>query len=105
MTNLLPLLALTAAFAPAPHAAQQTSPFAPPRASMHYAPDRTCDLLHIDVDLDVDYANRSVTGTAVNPLSPLRNGITEVMLMAGASLTISSIKLDGREAKYRREGR
>lgn len=81
---------------------QRPSPFAPPNAQIRYAPDRTCDLLNIDVDIDVDYANRLFKGTSVNTLSPLRNGITEVMLNAGPDLKINSVKVDGQEAKYRR---
>ena len=83
----------------------QGSPFAPPNASLHYALDRTCDLLNVTVDIDVDYPSRTFKGTSVNTLSPLRNGIKEVMLMAGAPLQINSVEVDGASAKYRREGK
>src|SRR5690242_19490661 len=84
--------------------AQQRSPFSPPQARLQYAPDRTCDLLHVAVDIDIDYPNRAFSGKSVNTLSPLRNGLSEVMLNAGADLTLSSVKVNGSEAKYRREG-
>jgi aminopeptidase N len=84
--------------------AQSRSPFSPPQAKLHYAPDRTCDLLHLAVDIDVDYPNRAFNGKSVNTLSPLRSGLSEIMLHAGADLTLSSIKVNGVEAKYRREG-
>lgn len=83
--------------------AQQNSPFAPPRASIHYAPDRTFDLLDVDVTLDVDYPNRTIAGHVVNTIAPLRNGVTELMLHAGDNLQISSVEIDGVRAQYRRE--
>jgi aminopeptidase N len=70
---------------------------------MHFAPDRTCDLQHVSVDIDVDYPNREFTGKSVNTLSPLRNGIKQVILHAGAGLTITSVKVDGTLARYSRE--
>jgi aminopeptidase N len=84
---------------------QRPSPFAPPRASLHYALDRTCDLQNVNINIDIDYPNRSFTGTVVNTFSPLRSGLTEVMIMAGIPLNIASVKVDGITAKYRREGR
>ena len=81
---------------------QRQNPFAPPLASLHYALDRTCDLQHIDITVDVDYANRTITGRTVNTLSPLRTGITEVKLMAGKSLNITSVLYQGKPAKFRR---
>lgn len=71
---------------------------------MHYAPDRTCDLTHLQVDIDVDYAARAFKGTTVNTLSPLRNGLKEIVLHAGAALQIKSLKVDGRTANFVRSG-
>ncbi len=84
---------------------QRQNPFAPPLASIHYALDRTCDLQNVDINIDIDYPNRMFAGTVVNTLSPLRSGLHEVMLMAGVPLVITSVKVDGVEAKYRRDGR
>ena len=81
---------------------QGGNPFAPPRASLHYALDRTCDLQHIDITMDIDYPNRAFKGKTINTLSPLRSGITEVKLMAGKSLTIDSVMVDSSPAKYHR---
>lgn len=84
---------------------QGGNPFAPPRATVHYAPDRTCDLTHVDIDLNVDYPNRTIVGRSVNTLVPLRSGLTEIMLNAGPILTLNGVSVDGAEAKYRREDR
>lgn len=84
---------------------QGRSPFSPPQAKIQYAPDRTCDLRHLAVDLDVDYANRTISGKSVNTLSPLRDGLSEIMLHAGAGLELTSVKVNGAAAKYRRDGK
>ncbi len=93
MTAALLALALT----------QTQSPFAPPRASMHYALDRTCDLQNVTIDIDVDYPSRTYVGHAVNTLSPLRSGLTEIKLMAGKGVQINGITVDGVATKYRHE--
>ena len=72
-----------ATFAPA----QGNNPFTPPRATLHYAPDRTFDLQHVSVELSVDYPNKTISGKSVNTLAPLRNGLTSIELMAGAGGT------------------
>lgn len=81
---------------------QGGNPFAPPRASLHYALDRTCDLQNIDITMDIDYPNRLIVGKTVNTLSPLRSGLTEIKLMAGKSLELKSVEVDGKAAKYHR---
>ena len=103
-TRLLFVLGLVATLH-ATHAEAQQNPFAPPRATLHYAPDRTCDLLHVAIDVDVDWPHRGLTGKTVNTLAPLRNGIEDVVLHAGESLEIRSVKLGGKTAEFRRDGR
>lgn len=84
---------------------QGGNPFAPPQATVHYAPDRTCDLQHVSIKLDVDYPKRTITGRAVSTLSPLRSSLTEIMLNAGPVLILDSVTVDGAVAKTRRDGR
>ena len=83
----------------------QRNPFAPPQATPHFAPDRTCDLIHLAVELDVDYPTKTITGKSINTLAPLRPGIQEIILHAGTGLMISSVKVDGREVRHRRDGK
>jgi len=85
--------------------AQRQSPFSPPSAFLHYAPDRTCDLQHIALDIDVDYPTKTYTGHIVNTMSPLREDIKAVRLMAGPFLKISKVTVNGQTANYKREGR
>lgn len=84
---------------------QRSNLFAPPVASLHYAPDRTCDLTHIAITLDVDYPNRTYMGHVENTMVPLQNGISEVRLMAGTILQIGKVTVDGNPTKYRRDGK
>src|SRR5580658_9709781 len=83
----------------------QGARFDPSRATIHYAPDRTCHLSHIRVDIDVDYANLSFTGHCENTMIPLRDGITQVILNAGPGLTIGALTVDGKPAHYTWVGR
>jgi aminopeptidase N len=85
-------------------AAQQQSPFAPPRASLHYAPDRTFDLVNLEVFLDIDYAGKKFTGRSINTVKPLMSGGHEMVINAGDGLTIAAILLNGKAATYRRDG-
>ncbi len=84
---------------------QQGNPFEPPRASLHYAPDRQYDLQHLAVVTTVDYAKRTITGRATNTVSPLRSGLTELRFMAGTGLDIKSITVGGAATTFRREGK
>ena len=72
---------------------------------MHYAPDRTCDLQNVLVDLKIDYPNRTFTAHCENTMSPLRDGITAIKLNAGPSLEISTITLNGASTSFNRNGR
>lgn len=83
----------------------QQNPFAPPRARLHYAPDRTCDLIHVAVEVDVNWEGRSIAGKTVNTMSPLRDGVEEIMIHAGPQLDIQGVKLDGRTVPFKHEGR
>jgi aminopeptidase N len=83
---------------------QRPNPFQPPAAKLQFAPNRQFDLQHIVVRLDVDPKIRVFTGTSANLVSPLRAGLTELMLHAGEKLQISSVTVDGKAATFRRVG-
>ena len=93
-----------AALAPAQRG-QGGNPFAAPAASLHYAPDRQYDLLNVYVETAVDYKDRKITGHVVNTLTTLRNGLTELKLMAGPALEITKATVNGAPATFRRDGR
>jgi len=72
-------------------------------ATPKYAPDRTFDLLHVKVQIDVDAKKRSYQGISTNTLSPLRDG-APIVFHAGANLAIDRVSVDAKPVKFRREG-
>lgn len=106
----LPMVAMAlvaAAFslsADARHALQRGSdPFA--NAPIQYAPDRSADLLDVNVTLDVDYDKRIVRGQVFNKFAWIRSGLTAVHLHAATGIKISNVTLNGKTAAFRRDGR
>lgn len=80
--------------------ASAQNPFA--TATPKYAPDRTYDLKHVKVELQVDDVKRTYRGTSTNTLAPLRDG-APLIIHAGTNLEIESVTVDGRPANYRRD--
>ncbi|MBV6457963.1 MAG: hypothetical protein HONBIEJF_01084 [Fimbriimonadaceae bacterium] len=97
-------IALLVGFSSISVLAQNRNPFQPPSAKIHYALDRTFDLKHLAVAIDVDYEKRAIKATATNTFSPLRNDVSEVTFHAGDTLVFESITLDGKPATYRKDG-
>lgn len=88
-----------------PVLARAQSDFAPPKASIRYAPDRTCDLIHLSVDLQIDYKGKKIQGIAHNSMKVLRNGISSVMLHAGPELEIHRLTVNGKLCEFFRKDR
>lgn len=85
-------------------AQQGQNPFLPPQAKIQYAPDRTFDLLHVAVVLDVNPSTKTIKGVVTNSLRPLRGGLTTITLHAGTILDIDALTVNGVAAKYARSG-
>jgi aminopeptidase N len=81
---------------------QGGNPFLPPRASVHYAPNRTYDLIKVVVDLNVDPETRTVRSRATETLAPLADGATTLAFNAKAPIALDSVTLDGRRVDTRR---
>lgn len=84
---------------------REANPFAPPSASLHYALDREFDLKNLFVNLDVDYDHLTISGYCVNSLAPLRDGLKQIHLMAGKSLNVSAVSVNGISVGFKHEGR
>ncbi len=80
------------------------NPFAPPQAKMQYAPDRDYDLLHVALDLTVDYQKHALQAVVVNTLAPLRDGLATVRFHCGPNLNIEACEIAGQKAACSREG-
>ena len=80
------------------------NPFSAPDAKVQYAPNRTYDLLHLELDFDVDYPNRLVTAKSINTLIALQDGTTQFRFHAGASTKVESVEINGKTAHFKRDG-
>jgi aminopeptidase N len=108
MTRIITLACLFSGLTAAANSQLQRepgNPFAPPAASLHYALDRDYDLQDLSVDIDVDYAKLTFSGSCINTLAPLRNGLKVIKMMAGADLNISSVTINGQSAPFTHEGK
>ena len=76
------LLGTSFAFAQTP-TAPKPGPFDPPNATLHYAPDRDYDLMHIALDLNIDYPHRAFTGIVVNRVAALHDGVKILIFHCG----------------------
>jgi aminopeptidase N len=64
-----------------------------PGAKPHYNPDRPGQVKHIFLDLTLDIPNQSFQGTCTITLSPIRNGVNQLVLDA-VNLNIESVQVD-----------
>jgi aminopeptidase N len=83
---------------------REGNPFAPPQATVHYAPDRDYDLLHVAIDLQVDAAKQTFKGTVVNTLATLHDGLKSITLHCGENLNVQECLLGGRKTTFTRAG-
>ncbi|MGF1541425.1 MAG: M1 family aminopeptidase [Pleurocapsa sp.] len=74
-----------------------------PGAKPHYNPDRPGQVNHIFLDLVLDLANQSFTGTCTITLTPVREGIEQLTLDA-VDLAIESVLVDGISQKFDYDG-
>jgi len=78
------------------------NPFAAPQATVHFAPDRDYDLLHLALDLTIDYPKRSFVGIASNRISALRDRLSALKLHCGKNLLVTNCTVGGVLAKFTR---
>ncbi|HEV2473046.1 MAG TPA: M1 family metallopeptidase, partial [Chthonomonadales bacterium] len=100
--RLTPLLLCLCLAAPA--AAQQSNPFLPPRATMHYARNRDYHVRHLKLVINIDAIRHGATAVVTQYLAPLRDGLKQFEIDAGANLTINSVRLNGAPVSFRHDG-
>jgi aminopeptidase N len=81
-----------------------TREFALPGTRPRWAPDRTVDVEHIKLVLDLDPVARLVAGTASLTLSVIAPRTRHVVLDA-VELTIESVRADGSDLGFKHDGR
>ncbi len=64
-----------------------------------YAPDRAADTLHLALDLKIDFARKSVSGTCLTRLRAFRDGVREAAFDA-VDLDVASVTVDDKPARY-----
>ncbi len=70
---------------------------------LHYAPDRTYDLVRTVTALDVDATHQRASGSVVATISMLRDGTTTVHFDTSAE-KVSGVTVDGKTAKFTQSG-
>jgi aminopeptidase N len=81
----------------------ERSPFELPGAKPHYNPDRPGQVEHIFLDLVLDIPDRSLFGTCTITLTPIRQGISELVLDA-VDLQIESVIIDNISQPFNYDG-
>src|SRR6185437_8011449 len=66
--------------------------FALPGDTAHYAPDRPVDVRHVTLDIVVDFASKTVSGTCATTVSALFDEVHSFTLRA-AEMEIASVTL------------
>ncbi len=79
---------------------QNNNPFAPPRATIQYAPNRDYDLRHLRLEFNVDAEHYSATGHVWHYLSPIRPNLKTIAMDAGRNLQIKSCRLNGQATTF-----
>ena len=101
--NLRDLMELSCGRAYGFSLAQEKSPFALPGDEPHWPRDRTCDIVHVKLELTLDADNQRLEGVATHTFTPINDNLTFVEFDA-AELQIGSVKAhDGTPLNYSHE--
>jgi aminopeptidase N len=79
-------------------------PFALPGARAVYAPDRVVDVEHLRIEVDLDFAKKSVAGTCTQSLTVLNDGPARLALDA-VEMTLEAVELDGKSLPFGYDGK
>src|SRR5579885_2085045 len=69
-------------------------PFVLPGARAVFAPDRVCDVKHLEIDVTLDFARRRVAGVCTQELVAINDGPTRLRLDA-VEMRIHAVELAG----------
>ena len=69
-------------------------PFSLETASLHYAEDRPARAKHLKLELDLDFAKRSIRGVVTHTLEAVRS--LKQLSFHAIDLEISTVELDGK---------
>jgi aminopeptidase N len=78
------------------------TPFTPPLARSQYAPDRGYDLLHVALNLQIDFPRRTFRGIVTCRLVPLPGSPQAITLHCGDDLKVEECHVNGQRATFAR---
>ncbi len=81
------------------HQHAERRPFALAAAKPNYAPDRPCDIAHIALTLQLDMAQKTLSGTCATTVKAIRDGVTRLSLDA-VDLNIKRVACQGEDLAY-----
>ena len=81
-----------------------SSAFTLPNPSRHYAPDLGIEPTHRDIDLRIDLASQSASGTVTTRATVRRQGARELRLDATDFVDVSVSSCDDREIEWHYDG-
>ena len=73
--------------------------FALPGARLHYGPDKTVDVLHIDLHLEPDLEACSLDGICTTTIRAIDEPV-EYLALDAVDLQVSAVELDGSSQRY-----
>ena len=80
------------------HRIDEPHPFSLETATLHYAEDRPVHALHLALELDLDFAARSLTGVAAHSLQAVR--ALERLTFDAVDLDIRKVEVDGKPVDF-----
>ena len=80
------------------------NPFKAPKATVHQARERTYHVRHLQLNFDVNATEHSAKGVVTHYLTPLKDGLSEIVLDAGQNLKIEKCSIAGQNVTFKHEG-
>ncbi len=81
-----------------------SGPFVLPGARPYYVPDRVCDVRHIRVEVELDFATGRVAGRCTQFVSPINSGSTRLVLDA-VEMGVEAVTVASHEWKFDYDGK
>jgi aminopeptidase N len=81
-----------------------TRPFVLPGARAVFAPDRVCDVRHLEIDVTLDFARRRVAGVCTQELVAINDG-PAVLRLDAVEMRIHSVEVGGQGVPFGYDGR
>jgi len=78
--------------------------FALPGAKLHYGPDKTVDVEHIDLDLKPQLEARRLDGTCTTSVRALDEPVSR-LVMDAVDLRVERVQSNGKECAYTHDGK